>query len=155
MVVLTDVEGGGSGGIASEAEADVTYLGGEPTIHAFSPEKVEQAERFEYQADESGVVFALVVSGEALKFPDLILTNARQLAATLNADYAVDGVTGIAETQDVDDLGSVNDVFNVSVRSTSGKTVQVYTVAPLDMRTDVFAESVKTWRSQLDAYEGT
>lgn len=154
MVVLADIENGGSGGIASEAEADVTYLGGEPTVHAFSPERVEQAERFEYRADESGVVFALVVSGEALKFPDLILTNARQLANTLNVDAAVDGVTGIAETQEVSDLGSVDDVFNVSVRSTSGLTAQIYTVSPMSMRPDVFAGLVKTWRKQLDAYEG-
>lgn len=142
------------GGITSDAEADVTYLGGEDTVHRFTPEKIEAAEKFEYRADASGVTFALVVSGEALKFPDLILTNARQVAATLNTDAAVEGVTGIEEDQEVNDLSGLEDIFRVSVRSTSGLTVRVYVVSPSSMRTDVFAGLAKAWRAQLDAYEG-
>ncbi len=142
------------GGITTDAEADVTVLGGEPTVHAFSPAKIEQAERIYYRADASGVVFALVVSTEAQLHPDLILTNARQVAATLNVDRAVDGITGITETQEVDDLGGINDVFEVAVRSSSGLILQTFTVSPSSMRADVFADLAASWRRSLDALEG-
>lgn len=148
-------EGTGSiveGSANPDAEASVTLLGGEPTVHAFSPEKVEQATRFEYRADASGVVFALVVSGEALKSPALIQTVARQIAAQLNEDRQVPGVVDMEETQIVSPLGSLDDVWNVAITSTNGKVTQIVTFQPLNMRPDLFAQTVAYWRGQLDRY---
>lgn len=144
------LEGGGTG----EAEAPVTYLGGEPTVHAFSPERVEQAMRFEYRADASGVTFALVVSGEALKSPALILTVARQVAATVNADAAVAGVADMQENQRVSALGSIDDYWDVAITSPSGLTTQVFQFEQSSMRADVFAQTVGAYRNQLAAFEG-
>jgi hypothetical protein len=143
---------GDTGGIASEAEADVTYLGGEPTIHAFSPEKVEQATRFEYRADESGVVFGVLAAGDQQFDPALINTVARQLAAVINTDRAQPGVVDMEETQQVSALGSIDDVWQVAVSSTNGLTTQVYQLDPLNLRPDLFAPIVAAWRKQLDAF---
>ncbi len=154
MVVVGDVGGdnGGGGGSGSEQEDPYTYLGGEPTVHSFSPEVVEQATRFSYRADESGVVYSLVVSGEALKFPVLIATVAGQYAHTWNLNAAVAGVTDIAESQEVRPLGSLEDVYNVAVESTNGKTGGVLTLGQDDIRPDVFAEQVAAYRKTLDAF---
>lgn len=150
MAVIGDV-----GGIASEATAPYTYLGGEATIHSFDGEHTEQATRFSYRADASRVVYSLVVSGEALKFPDLIATVAGQYAAVWDENAAVAGVTDIAETQEVRPLGGLDDVYNVAVESQSGKTEGVISLHVLDTRPDLFAAAVAAERKTLDAFEVT
>lgn len=152
-MVIDDGSGGiTDGGGTGEAEADVRLLGGEPTVHAFSPERVEQATRFEYQAIQSGVVFGLVVTNEAKNSPALITTVARQVAAALNADAAVPGVVDMEETQTVSPLGSVDDVWNIAITSTSGKVTQIFTFGQQSMRSDIFAQNVASLRTQLDQF---
>lgn len=151
-MLLDDGGGISDGGGGPEAEADVTLLGGEPTVHAFSPEKVEQATRFEYRADASGVVFGLVVSGEALKSPQLVLTVARQIANSLNIDRNTPGVVDMEETQRVSPLGSVDDIWEVAITNTAGNVTQVYEFSQLAMRPDIFASTVAQFRTQLDGF---
>ncbi len=160
MVVITDVGGdvgGDGGGISSEAVAPFTFLLSEPTLYAFAPDVVEDAQRNTYQADESGVVYSLVVSGEALKNarknPGLIATVAGQYASAWNQNWAVPGVVDVAETQDVTALGSLHDVFQVAVESTSGRSTSILTVADQDVRPDVFAGLVADEVKALDAQE--
>src|SRR5690242_6701471 len=123
-----------------DAEAAVTLLGGEPTVHAFSPEKVEQAMRFEYRADASGVVFGLIVSTEGQKSPALVNTVARQIAYQLNQDAQVPGVADMEETQVVSALGSVDDIWQVAITSSNGKVTQIFNFGQQSMRPDIFAQ---------------
>jgi hypothetical protein len=148
----SDLSPGSVDGVAPEAE--VTYLGGEPTVHAFQDDKVEQAMRFTYRADASRIDFALVVSGDTLNTPETILKVARQVAYALNADSAIPGVLDMEETQYVTPLGSINDIWNVAFSSTSGLTTQIVQLQQLDMRADLFATTAAYWRAQLDKYEG-
>lgn len=154
MVVVVDDSGStdvGGGGLPDQEDAYI-YLGGEPTVHAFTPEKVEQATRFSYQALASGIGYSVLASGEALKFPGLIATVAGQLAHTWNVNATVPGVTDVAEIQLVSPLGSLDDAYEVAVESTDGKTGGVITVKSVDIRPDVFAQIVAAERARLDAF---
>lgn len=143
------------GGGPVDEVAPYTFIGGEPTIHSFSPDHQEQATRFEYQADASGVVYSLVVSGEALKFPDLIATVAGEWAATWNINAAVAGVEDIAESQDVKPLGGLEDVVQVAVSSPSGKSTSVLTLRQSEVSPDVFAAKVSAERARLAKFEAS
>ncbi len=154
MPVIVDDTGGtniGGGGLPEQEDAYL-YLGGEPTVHAFSPEVVEQATRFTYQAVESGIVYTVLASGEALNNPGVISAVAGQLAHTWNVNAQVPGVTDVAESQEVSPLGSLDDVYNVAVESTNGKTGGVLVVKDQDIRPDVFADTVAAYRKTLDAF---
>ncbi len=146
-----------TGGLGTDATAPFTFLLSEPTLYAFSPELVEDAQRNTYQADASGVVYSLVISGEALKNartnPDLIPTVAGQLAAQWNENAKVVGVTDIQETQDSTTLGSLYDVFQVAVESTSGRSTSILTLRDQETRADVFAGIVAAEVKSLDAAE--
>lgn len=147
----------GTGGIASDVTAGFTFLQSEPTLHAFSPELVEDAQRNTYQADESGVVYSLVLSGEALKASatgsDLIATVAGQMAAVWNENARVPGVADIVETQETSPLGSLNDIFQVAVESTSGRSTNILTLTPSQIRPDVFAGIVAAQVALLNRNE--
>lgn len=149
----------GTGGIGSEVTASFRFLLSEPTLHAFSPELVEDAVRRTYQAEESGVVYSLVVSGEALKGlatnPGLIATVAGQLAAVWNQNAAVPGVTDIVETQEVSPLGSIDDVFQVAVESSSGRSTGLLMLKPSLIRPDIFASIITSTVATLNAGEQT
>src|SRR3954452_12998745 len=118
MVVIVDGgdEGGGGGG---EATASYTFLGSEPTLHAFSPDRIEDAQRMSFRADLSGVVYSLTVGSEALKNPGVIANVAGIWANNWNENAAVPGVEEIEDGQEVTTLGSLNDIVNVAVTSTS------------------------------------
>ncbi len=154
MPVIVDDTGNvvDGGGELPDTEDAYTYLGGEPTVHSFGGEQVEQATRFSYRADQSGVVFTILASGEALNNPGVIATVAGQLAHQWNVNATVAGVTDIAESQEVKPLGSLDDVYNVAVESTNGLTGGVLVLATEDTRTDVFAEKVAAYRKTLDAF---
>ncbi len=157
MAVLLD--GTGGGGIntdpGSEETAPFTFGDAEPTVHEFVPGKPEQATRYTYIADASQVGYSLIVSQEAQKFPDLIVTVAGQLANTWNQNAAVPGVTDIGESQDVKPLGSLVDVYNVAVQSTSGRSEAIITLTDDLIRPDVFATYVSDERARLDKLEGS
>lgn len=142
-------EGGGQ----VDVEADAIFRSGEPTVYEFVAGQPEQATRYTYTAAESLVDFSLVVSGEALKSPKLIATVARQWAATWNQNAQVPGVTDIAETQEVRPLGSLEDVVQVAVESTSGRSTAIITLRQSDSRPDVFAQRIADERATLDALE--
>lgn len=142
-----------AGGI-SEEEAAFTPRGGEPTVYAFNPEKIEDAERFYYMANESQVIYPLVVSGEALKFPDLIATVAGQLAFAWNQNAKVPGVLQVSANQEAQPAGNLIDVFDVYVSSTSGLTQGLVQVQGQDVRPDLFAKLIGAERATLDKYEG-
>lgn len=157
MAVLLDDSGGG--GIntdpGSEDTAPFTFGDAEPTVHEFVPGKPEQATRYTYIADASQVGYSLIVSQEAQKFPDLIVTVAGQLANTWNLNAAVPGVTDIGESQNVKPLGSLVDVYNVAVESTSGRSEAIITLTDDEIRPDVFADAIAAERKTLDRLEGT
>jgi hypothetical protein len=146
-----------TGGIASDATAGFRPLLSEPTLHAFSPELVEDAVRNTYQADESGIVYSIVIVGRALKnaelSPTLIPTIAGQLAAVWNENARVPGVTDIVETQEVSPLGSLDDIFQVAVESSSGLFTSILTVTPNQARPDVFSKLIAAEVARLDAAE--
>lgn len=157
-MALIDPGGGGDGGggigITGE-EADATLLGGEATLHAFSPEHVENAQRNIYRADASGVTYALTLSMEALK-PDnaaLVNTVAREYAAMWNKNAAVTGVLEIAEVQDTTPLGQLVDIAQVAIESTSGRSQTVLELPESKFPPDLFAAAVGAAVAGLDALE--
>lgn len=152
MVVIVNGDGGGEGG-GDETTASYTFLGAEPTLYAFSPDHVEDAQRMSFRADSSGVVYSLTVSGEALKHPDVIANVAGIWANNWNENAAVPGVEEIEDGQEVSTLGSVQDVVNVAVTSTSGRSTTIVQVTQRDMEPAFFAPVIKTTRAQLDAIE--
>lgn len=154
MVVIVDGGGGtdvGGGGLP-EQEDPYIYLGGESTVHSFDLEHVEQAMRFSYEAIPSGVVYTILAGAEAQKSPGLIKTVAGQMSHAWNLNAAVPGVVDIAETQEVRPLGSLDDVYQIAVESTNGKTGGVLTVEAVNIRPDVFAQLVAAYRAQLDQF---
>lgn len=146
-----------TGGITSEATAGFTFLLSEPTLHAFSPELVEDAVRNTYQADQSGIVYSLVIVGRALKkaelSPTLVPTIAGEMAAVWNENAAVPGVSDIVETQETTALGSLYDVFQVAVESTSGLSTTFLTLTQNQTRPDIFAGIIAAAVKRLDANE--
>ena len=146
-----------TGGLGSDVEAPFTFLLSEPTLHAFSPDLVEDAQRNTYQADVSGVVYSLVLAGEVYKHlrqnADLVATVAGQLAAVWDTNRAVPGVADIVETQDVSPLGSLDDVYQVAVESTSGRSTSILTVRDQQVRPDVFAKIIAAEVAGLDKQE--
>ncbi len=154
MVVIVDGgdEGGGGGG--GEATAAYTPLGSEPTLHAFSPDRIEDAQRITYRADLSGVVYSLTVSLEAFNNnPGVIANVAGIWANNWNENFAVPGVTEIEDGQEVTTLGSINDVVSVAVDSTSGNSTTILTVRQRDMEPQFFAPLIQKSRAVLDASE--
>lgn len=147
----------GTGGIASETVAPFTFLFSEPTLHSFTPELVEDAQRNTYRADLSGVVYSLVLAGEVYKNmrtnATLVATVAGQLAAVWDENAAVPGVADIVETQDVSPLGSLTDVFQIAVQSDSQRSTAIITVQDQQVRPDVFAGIVAAERAALNAQE--
>lgn len=154
MVVIVDDTGGtdvGGGGLPEQEDA-YTYLGGEETVHSFDLEHVESAMRFSYESIPSGVVFTILAGKEAQKSPGLIKTVAGQMSHAWNLNVAVPGVVDVAETQEVRPLGSLDDVYQIAVESTNGKTGGVLTIDSVDIRPDVFAQLVAAYRATLDQF---
>lgn len=151
MAVIID----GSGGIGSEEQAAFTPLGSEETIYSFDQEHVVDAQRLQYRADESGMVYYLIESNEAVNAaPGAIATVAGQYAAMWNANYKVPGVQEIAEVQQVTPLGSLRDVAQVAVVGTNPAFTTVITVPDDQYRTDLFAAAVAGARKTLDTLAG-
>ena len=153
-MLITD----GSGGLSDETTAPFTFLLSNPTLYAFSPELVEEAQRNTYQADDSKVVYSIVVSGNLLDFiratgSDVLATVAGQWANAWNINRAVPGVADIAETQDASPLGSLYDVVQVAVVSTSGKSTSILTLTDNQLPPDAFAPIIRAEVQRLDAAE--
>jgi hypothetical protein len=146
-----------SGGIASEATAGFRLLLSEPTLHSFTPELTEDAQRNTYQADESGIVYSLVLSGEALRsekrHPGNVATVAGQWAAVWNENARVPGVFDIVESQETTGLGSMYDVMQVEVKSTSERSTSFLTLRDNAFRPDVFAGIIAAEVKALNAAE--
>lgn len=160
MAVILDDAGGVDvfgDGSSPDATAPFTFRLSEPTLHAFSPDLVEDAQRNTYQADISGVVYSLLLTGEVYKNmaanASLVATVAGQLAATWDANAAVPGVADIVETQEVSPLGSLDDVYQVAVQSTSGRSTLILALTNQQIRPDVFAQIVATNVAALDTLE--
>lgn len=141
------------GGGPVDVQADAIFRSAEPTVYEFVTGRPEQATRYTYTAAESLVDFSLVVSGEALKHPQLIQTVAREWAATWNQNAQVPGVTDIAETQEVRPLGSLVDVVDVAVDSTSGRSTAFIQLGQNELAPEVFAKRIADERATLDALE--
>ncbi len=154
-MVVIEPDGGGGATDGGEATAAYTPLNSEPTLHAFSPDRIEDAQRITYRADESGVIYSLTVLAEALKednLPNLGVV-AGIWANRWNINAAVPGVTEIEDGQEVTTLGSINDIVSVAVESTSGNSTTIVTVKERDMEPQFFAPIIKQTRSLLDALE--
>ncbi len=154
-MVLIEPDGGGDGDGAGEATAAFTQLTSEPTLHAFSPDRIEDAQRITYRADESGVIYSLTVLAEALT--ELNLPNLGRVAGMWanrwNINAAVPGVQEIEDGQEVTTLGSINDIVSVAVDSTSGNSTTIVTVKDRDMEPQFFEPIINRTRSFLDAME--
>ncbi len=154
MVVIDD-GGGDIGGGGDETTAAYTVLGSEPTLHAFSPDRIEDAQRISYRADLSGVIYSLTVLAEALT-PDnihIVAQVAGIWANRWNQNAAVPGVTEIEDGQEVTTLGSINDIVSVAVDSTSGNSTTIVTVHERDMEPQFFAPIIAQTRATLDTLE--
>ena len=150
--MLAAVDGGGiPGGIGHAA---FTFLSGEPTLYAFSREDVANARRNTYQADESGVVYAVTFVNpqllEASEFNDV----AGSWAWIWDKNAKVPHVLDIAEDQRVKALGGIEDVVEVAIESSSGRSSATVVLTQNQVMPDEFAQAVAAEVAQLDAIEG-
>lgn len=141
------------GGAPTGGSAAFDFLSGEPTLHTTSPELVEGAQRLAYRAQESGVTYFLTVPTTVFSNPGAVATIAAAWAAVWDANAKVPGVLDIAETQIVQPLGNLQDVAEVVVGSTSGRSSMLVTFQQSNLEPSLFASTVAYWRGQLDAVE--
>ena len=131
-----------------------TFLSGEPTIYTFSPDDIENAVRNTYQADESGVVYAVTFVRPELLQASAFADVAESWANIWNQNAKVPGVEDIAPDQRVLPLGGLQDIATVAIVSTSGRSSAVVTLVQDEVIPDVFAERIRTEVARLDAIEG-
>lgn len=142
------------GGEPFTGKAAYTFLHGEPTLYTFSREDVEQAVRNTYQATDTGTVFAVTFVRPELLKPFVFDDVASSWAAVWNANRQVPGVTDIAPDQRVLPLGGLEDVVDVAVESSSGRSSDTVTLSQAEVWPDVFAARIGEQVARLDAIEG-
>lgn len=150
-MLAIDKSEGLPGGVGHAA---FTFLSGEPTLYAFSREDVENARRNVYQADASGVVYAVTFVRPELLSPTEFNDVAGSWAWVWNENAKVPHVLDIAEDQRVKQLGGVEDVVEVAVESSSGRSSSTIVLTQDQVWPDAFAQAVAAEVAQLDAIEG-
>ena len=151
MLSAEGLDPGGSGGIG---HAGFTFLNGEPTLYAFSREDVANARRNTYQADESGVVFAVTFVNPQLLKPFEFNDVAGSWAWIWDQNAKVPHVLDIAEDQRVKPLGGVEDVVEVAIESSSGRSSATVVFTQDQVMPEAFAAAVAAEVADLDAIEG-
>jgi hypothetical protein len=153
----TPVDGGGAttGLTGSTGQHDsFTFLGSEDTVWVFSPDDIEKAARNTYQADASGVVYAVTFIQpqliDAASFGDV----AGEYAWIWNQNALVPGVADIAVVQNVKPLGGLEDLATVAVISSSGRSDTTIDIDQNNVEPNLFAAKVAAARARLDAIEG-
>lgn len=128
-------------------------LSGEHTVELLGATDVQDVYQVTARSVPSGVVYHV-------RFPPVIqdATSVRDILAAWAGWYndaaALPGVVGISTLQDVDLSGQLQDVNEVTVRSTSGKLTQTIAVSGEAMGTPKVAELVNAAVAQLNAIEG-
>lgn len=145
------IDGGGPG---FNEHAPCTLLTGEPTVYTFSPDDVENAVRNTYQADDTGVVFAVTFVRPELLQASAFVDVSTEWAAIWNTNARVAGVVDISPGQEVLPLGGLRDTATVAVVSTSTRSSAVITLYDADVIPDNFAARVRAEVARLDAIEG-
>jgi hypothetical protein len=155
-VWATPVDGGGAttGIIESTGQhAPFTFLSSEDTVYVFSPEDVEQAARNTYRADTSGVVFAVTFIQPNFMQPSDFADVAGEYAWIWDYNATVPGVADIAEHQIVQPLGGLEDVADVAVVSSTGRSTGVLQIDQNSVVPSIFSQRVASFRARLDAIE--
>src|SRR5437867_1926629 len=104
----------------------------EATIYTYGSEIVQPAERWTFQASPSGIVYSLVfhpipppAGSTTVWTPEAIAQQRDEWANLLAGLLALPNVTGVAQTQEIDDLNNLHELTLVSVRSDSGVASRV------------------------------
>ena len=151
---MLSVEGLDPGGGAGVGHAAFTFISGEPTLYAFSRDDVENARRNVYQAEESGVVYAVTFVRPELLKPAEFNDVAGSWAWVWDQNAKVPHVLDIAEDQRVKQLGGVEDVVEVAVSSTSGRSSSTIVLTQDEVWPDTFAQIIAAEVGRLDQIEG-
>lgn len=143
--------GNGSGG--GLGKAAYTFLHGEPTVYAFSPDDLENATRNTYTADASQVPFAVVFVRPELLQPFVFDDVASTWAWVWDQNASVPGVVDIAPDQQVTALGRLLETVQVAIESTSGRSEVILTLGDQFVMPDPFAARVRAEVARMDAIE--
>lgn len=148
--------------------AAYSFLAAEPTVQVLSSEIVRDAQRVTAQAQASGVVYSLVFApyptspqGEVVWTPESIDSQLAYWAGIWDSNSQVPGVAGISLSQEVDVTGRLEDVAQVYVLSSSGRSSTQLSLGPRSWLPSVagttltqsFPDAVAQARAQLDAVE--
>ncbi len=100
----------------------------------------------------SNVVFTLRFLPEAY-VPTIVDSLRGQFAGYFNAMSEIPGVAAVTTFQDVDDAEQIQDVMQLVVKSTSGKSTFPLVETPFGRRLDYIADDVAAKRTELDRIE--
>lgn len=153
-VVLED--GGvppGDGGGGALGKAAYTFLHGEPTVYAFSPDDLENAVRNTYIADTTQTPFAVVFVRPELIEPFAFDDVAATWAWIWDQNARVPGVVDIAPDQSITALGRLLETVQVALESTSGRSEAILNLEDQYVMPVPFAERVRAEVARMDAIE--
>lgn len=131
------------------------FLQAEPTIQTIGADVIRDAQRITYQAQPSGVVYSLLFAPwpSPVWSDETVSQQANEWADRWNENAAQPGVVGVNVTQRVNEAGNLQDVADVYVRSTSGRSTSLIVADLPHFWPDQFAQLVATERGRLDSYE--
>ena len=128
-------------------------LAGENTVQLLGATDVQDIYQVTARAIPSGAVFH-VAFPPVIDDPENIAEILGVWAGWYNDAAKLPGVVGVSTLQDVDAAGQINDVNEVTVKSSSGRTNQTIAVSGEDWGTPKVADAVAKAVAQLDALEG-
>lgn len=105
------------------------------------------------RAKPSGAVFSFIVVPADYQASHVNLI-AHDIAARLNLDSDVPGVTDLNVYLDVNSAGQFVYKADVTIESTSGNSSATFTIAYATLWTDGFAQYVEKARANMDEIEG-
>lgn len=128
-------------------------LSSETTVELLGATDVQDVFQVTARAQPSGVVFN-VRFPPIIDNPQSIRDILGEWAGWYNDLAALPHVAGLVNLQDIDAAGQINDVTQVTVRSTSGKTNYTITVPGEDIGSPKAGDDVAAAVANLDALEG-
>ncbi len=143
-----DPEGGGGEELTGAWEHIDSY----PSTELQGISKVIDVQEVITRALPSNVIFTLRFLPEAY-VPEIVDSLRGQFAGYFNAMSEIPGVAAVTTYQDVDDADQIQDVMQLVVKSTSGKSTFPLVETPFGRRLDYITDDVTAKVAELDKIE--
>lgn len=142
--------GGGPGG---DLSGEWKHISSEPTVELVGGTQVQDVQEVVTQAIPSNVIFTLRFVPEA-NVPTIVNSLRSEFAGYFNALAAIPGVAGVTTYQDLDGSDQIQDVMQLNVVSTSGRSTAPLVETQFGRNLEDMATEVAAARANLDAIEG-